>query len=145
MRILGICALAVLVLVGASAVVGAGLVSSTNGGGTIPSPLGGNAHFSLSVRLDDEGHISGHLSYIDTALDFSIHSTSITAYVPSGNEATFLGQDESASAVFEVTVTDGGNPGTSDTFTIAISGPTVPSGFYANAGTLSSGNIHVRE
>ena len=64
-----------------------------------------------------------------------------TSLVIAGNMATFSGTctADDAPCTFTVDVTDNGEPGTNDTFTISVSaGP--PEG-----GTLRSGNIQIHK
>jgi hypothetical protein len=80
----------------------------------------------------------GSLVYDDHGVGFSMKSTSIAGFVP-GCTATFQGAGTSnlGDVVFTATATDNGEPGTSDTFTIAATG------YSGNSGTLGGGNIQV--
>ena len=83
---------------------------------------------------------SGQLEYQNHARDLNIHSISITSVNVSGNTATFSGTCTKNGAgvyTFTVTVEDNGEPGTSDKFTITVSGEPV------EGGLITKGNIQI--
>jgi hypothetical protein len=106
------------------------------GGGSI-NVTGGIGTFGFIVQAQTNGGpVSGDLQYVSHAGD-NVHSLTFTTLVIAGNTATFGGTctDNGAACTFTVNVTDNGEPGTNDTFTISVSGGT-PEG-----GMLRSGNI----
>lgn len=116
-------------------------VAKVTGGGSITVP-GGVGTFSFIVqRKTTTGPISGNLQYVNHASRVKVHSVTFTTLVAAGNAATFGGTCtiNGAPCTFTVEVTDEGEPGTDETFTISVSaGP--PEG-----GTLRSGNIQIHE
>lgn len=85
---------------------------------------------------------SGHLNYWDKEQDIHLVSDSIDSFMQTGpNEVTFTGTGHVGAGVsqFTVKVQDNGEPGTSDTFTIVITG----AGASTRSGTLSQGNIQI--
>jgi len=111
------------------------------GGGSV-DVAGGIATFGFVVeRQTLTGPISGKLQYVNHASGANVRSVALTSLVVTGNSATFGGTctNNGAACTFTVDVTDNGEPGTADTFTISVSGgPT-------EGGTLRSGNIQVHQ
>ena len=107
------------------------------GGGTI-NVVGGIGTFSFIVqRQASTGQLGGQLQYFNHASGAQVRSETITSLMIVGNTATFGGTCtvNGAPCTFTVNVTDNGEPGTTDTFTISVDGgPT-------EGGTLRSGNI----
>ncbi|MBI4168864.1 MAG: cadherin-like domain-containing protein [Acidobacteria bacterium] len=109
------------------------------GGGWISS---GNsrANFGFNATRSLAGQTSGHLTYDDKGAKVKVMSESISSLVLTGNKATFSGSctvNKKSGFTFTVEVTDEGEPGTSDTFTIRLSNG------YATGGTLGGGNIQI--
>ncbi len=112
-----------------------GPIIKVTGGGKID---GKTVNFGFNARSVP----SGHLNYRDRDLDIHLVSDSIDTFVESGtNEVTFTGTGkvDRDPVTFTVTVQDNGEPGTSDTFEIQISGAVNST----RSGTLTSGNIQV--
>ena len=111
------------------------------GGGTI-NVAGGIGSFSFIVqRQASTGQLSGHLQYFNHASGAQVRSDTITSLMIVGNTATFNGicTVNGIPCTFTVNVTDNGEPGTTDTFTISVDGgPT-------EGGTLRSGNILITQ
>jgi hypothetical protein len=111
------------------------------GGGTV-DVVGGIASFSFIVqRQASTGQLSGHLQYFNHASGAQVQNQTITSLTIVGNTATFDGSCtvNGTPCSFRVNVTDNGQPGTNDTFTISVSGgPT-------EGGTLRSGNILITQ
>jgi hypothetical protein len=111
------------------------------GGGTI-DVAGGIGSFSFIVqRQASTGQLSGQLQYFNHASGAQVRSDTITSLMITGNTATFNGicTVNGAPCTFTVNVTDNGEPGTTDTFTISVdAGPT-------EGGTLRSGNILITQ
>jgi hypothetical protein len=111
------------------------------GGGTI-DVVGGIGSFSFIVqRQASTGELGGHLQYFNHASGAQVQSETITSLMIVGNTATFGGTCtvNGAPCTFTVSVTDNGEPGTTDTFTISVDGgPT-------EGGPLRSGNILIAQ
>jgi len=111
------------------------------GGGTI-NVVGGIGSFSFIVqRAASTGALSGRLQYFNHASGAQVQSQSISSLMIIGNTATFGGTCtvNGTSCTFTVNVTDNGEPGTTDTFAISVSGgPT-------EGGTLRGGNILIAQ
>jgi len=113
----------------------------TGGGFIIPTASGAHANFGVKGGVDVNGGFFGHLNYVDHS-DPQLHvkSTSITNYVVVNATTRQIEGTATANGVpvtFTVTVSDAGEPGTSDTFAITLS-----SG-YSASGTLQGGNIQL--
>ena len=87
------------------------------------------------------GPISGNLQYQNHATGSKVKSESFTSFTISGNTATFGGTctDSGVPCTFTVNVTDNGEPGKNDIFTISVNGGPI------QGGTLRSGSIQVRQ
>ena len=110
------------------------------GGGTI-NVVGGIASFHFIVQQQTDGMLSGRLQYINHVSGARVQSVTYTTLVIIANAATFDGSCtvDGAPCTFHVNVTDNGEPGTMDTFTISVSGgPT-------DGGMLRSGNILIAQ
>lgn len=109
------------------------------GGGSI-GVSGGIGNFGFTVqRKDAADPIAGSLNYHNKATGAKVKSSSFTVYAISGNMAVFEGTctNNGASCTFRVIVTDNGEPGATDEFTVSISGGA------EEGGTLRSGNIQI--
>jgi hypothetical protein len=109
------------------------LGSFTSGGGWIPLGTGGKGTFGVIGMVQAGGTFAGHVVYIDHDTGFTFQSTSITDYIP-GCTSVIQGTFGNLGA-FSVIVTDNGEPGTADTFTI------VATGYQGAAGILGGGDI----
>jgi len=110
------------------------------GGGTIDI-AGGIGTFSFIIQRAATGELSGRLQYINHASGNQVQSQTYTSLVIVANAATFDGTCtvNGVPCTFTVNVTDNGEPGTTDTFTISVSGgPT-------EGGILRSGNILINQ
>ena len=106
------------------------------GGGTI-DVVGGIGTFSFIIQRASTGELGGQLQYFNHASGAQVKSETYTSLTIVGNTATFDGTCtvNGTPCTFTVNVTDNGEPGTTDTFTISVSGgPT-------EGGILRSGNI----
>lgn len=110
------------------------------GGGWIDGVLG-KGTFGLTAKVAIDETSSGNLTYQDHGVqDRTVKSTAITSVTVNGNCAQISGMatvDGSGSFGFQVQVCDNGEPGTSDTFSIAMSDG------YVAGGTLRGGNIQI--
>jgi hypothetical protein len=110
------------------------------GGGTI-DVVGGIGTFSFIIQRAETGELSGQLQYINHASGAQVQSVTYTSLTIIGNTATFDGTCtvDGTPCTFTVNVTDNGEPGTTDTFTISVDGgPT-------EGGVLRSGNILITQ
>jgi hypothetical protein len=103
------------------------------GGGSIAVP-GGKGTFGFVGGTQPDGTQAGHLVYIDHGVqNLSVQSTSVTS---NGCVIQGSGTSDTGPVTFTVTVTDRGEPGTNDTFSIQI-----PERAYSQTGSLEGGNI----
>jgi hypothetical protein len=104
---------------------------------------GVKSNFGLNVyRKSSMSTIRGNLNYLNKTTGEHVKSVQITSFQIMGNTATFSGTctNNGMACMFTVSVQDNGNPGKGkDTF--QISGI----GVISNSGTLSGGNIKVRQ
>jgi hypothetical protein len=101
---------------------------------------GGVGNFGFIVqRKDAADPIKGRLNYHNKASGTKIKDSSFTSLAISGNMALIEGTctNNGASCTFRVTVTDNGEPGDTDEFTISISGG------GEEGGQMRSGNIQI--
>jgi hypothetical protein len=83
----------------------------------------------------------GSFGYDDPGTPFSIHSSKITSLSFNGNQAQFTGTakvGKKSTISFTINVTDNGDPGTNDFFSLQVSNG------YSASGFLTSGNISLR-
>jgi hypothetical protein len=110
------------------------------GGGSIRVARG-FATFGFVVQQEKDGGVKGQLQYLNHASRTKVHIREFTSLLIVGKTATFAGSGtiNRLPGSFTVTVTDEGEPGRNDRFSISISGgPT-------EEGTLRSGNIHIHK
>ena len=110
------------------------------GGGSI-RVAEGFASFGFEVQQKKDGRVKGQLEYVNHASGTKIKIREFTSLLIIGNTATFAGTGtiNRLPGSFIVTVTDEGEPGRNDRFSISISGgPT-------EEGALRSGNIQIHE
>jgi hypothetical protein len=111
------------------------------GGGWITTSSGAKGNFSVDGGATN-GVYWGHLNYKDQGTGMQAKATSITAYqVGATPNARHIEGTAQISGVdgytFAVDVTDNGEPGTNDTFSISLSNG------YQAGGSLSGGNIQL--
>ncbi len=108
------------------------------GGGWITGPNGAKANFGVAGGIRN-GSFWGHLEYIDHGDGTKVHGTGVTAYkILGSNTREIDGTAEvngTSGFTYQVIVTDNGEPGRNDTFSITLSNG------YAAGGTLQGGNI----
>jgi hypothetical protein len=109
------------------------------GAGAIPGASGGTASFSLGVFADRDGGVA----YRDEGAGVHFRSTEIrsVSFDDAAHSVTIvgLGTSDGADVGFTVAVTDVGEPGGQDRFTITLTGDDG----YSNTGTLVRGNAQV--
>jgi len=114
-------------------------VGKVTGGGAIHVTGGiGTFHFVVQRQTAD-GSIHGALHYVNHASGTKVHSVTFDSLVITGDMATFRGTctNNGVPCIFTANVTDGGGPGTNDSFTISVDADP-PEG-----GTLRSGSIQI--
>lgn len=104
------------------------------GGGYVLGPGGGKANFAIAAR-DGNPADWGHLLYSDKATPFRAKGRPVGAAI-SDTTAEIWGTSDKGD--FKVKVTDLGEPGNQDTFTITI-------GSYYAGGVLEGGNIQIHK
>jgi hypothetical protein len=113
--------------------------SVTAGGWITGTPSSARANFG--VNASDPAAPSGHLNYLDHGIGIHVSSTSITAYAIVNATTRQIQGTCTINGVggftFTATLNDLGEPGTSDTFSIALSNG------YVASGTLQGGNVQV--
>ena len=116
-------------------------VGKVTGGGSI-DVTGDIGMFGFVVqRQAADASIQGDLQYVNHATGTKVRSVTFTSLSIAGTTATFGGTctNNGVPCAFTVDVTDTGEPGAADTFTISVSGrPT-------EGGTLRSGNIQIHQ
>lgn len=100
---------------------------------------GAKANFGLNAR--DPSAPSGHVNYFDHGIRLHVRSTGITSYtIVNATTRRIEGTavlNDGTTVTFVVIVTDLGEPGTSDTFSISLSNG------YSASGTLAGGNVKI--
>jgi len=110
------------------------------GGGSI-RVAGGFASFGFIVQQKKDDRVTGQLQYVNHASGTKVHIREFTSLLIVGKTATFAGSGtiNRLPGSFTVTVTDEGEPGRNDRFSISISGgPT-------EEGNLRGGNIQIHK
>jgi len=111
----------------------------TAGGWITGTPSGARANLGLVAR--DPAAPSGSVNYVDHGDDIHVKSTGITAYTIVDDTTRQIEGTATVNGVetvtFVVVVTDLGEPGTSDTFSITLSNG------YSASGTLEGGNVKI--
>ena len=119
---------------------GSGSIFVSNDAAAILSS-GGQATFSLHVDKGKKGKTQGNFTYSDPAAPLSFSAAKLSSLVITGNHAQFSGKaklGKKSKITFTVDVTDNGDPGTLDTFSISVSTG------YSAGGNLNSGNIQIQ-
>ena len=115
----------------------------TGGGWIDETPNANRADFGFKVGVDHAGDFAGQLNYVDRRADVHLKAESITSYIAIDavtREFTGTARINGESGfTFTVTVSDVDEPGTADSFEIAVS-----SG-YAAGGVLEGGNIQLHD
>jgi hypothetical protein len=116
------------------------LTGLTTGGGWIVLSSGGKGSFGFAGGIKPDGTFTGHLVWINQDTGLRVTSTSLIAFAP-GCSSTITGSGDSnfGPVNFTVTVTDSGEPGSNDTFSIVVTGSVSDS----QSGTLAGGDIQV--
>jgi hypothetical protein len=111
------------------------------GGGWIDSPSGGRANFAVAGGIKN-GAFWGHLQYVDHGPGGPrVSGTGVTDYEitnPTTRHIEGHAAINDGSGSYKVDVSDQGEPGTNDTFSLQLS----PTGYWAG-GNLRGGNIQL--
>lgn len=110
----------------------------TGGGWITGTPSGTRANFGVAGGIKN-GAFWGHLTYIDHGGP-KVQGTGVTAYTVTGDVSRHIegtAEIDGVSGTYKVDVTDAGEPGRDDTFSIELS-----TGYRAS-GTLRGGNIQL--
>jgi hypothetical protein len=110
------------------------------GGGSI-SASGDRANFGVAGGIKQNG-LWGHLTYIDHGTGMKVKGTGVTAYTITGQNSRHIegtAEIDGVSGTYSVDLTDQGEPGRNDTFTIRLSNG------YVASGKLTGGNIQLHK
>ncbi len=115
---------------------GGGTGCKVTGGGSIASGSQ-EGKFTVSARST----LAGNVAYRDAAEGVDFRSSTLSTVTCSGSSATITGSGYNGNdpTTFTVEVTDAGEPGASDMFSIELGDG------YSRSGTLTRGNLKVRE
>ena len=110
--------------------------------GTISGPNENQVSFEVDgriVMMKKKNRIIGNVAFEDPAVPFSFRSMKVTVLTFNGNQAHLAGSGKigKMKVSFTVDVTDNGQPGTNDFFSIHFSNG------YSASGFLTSGNISI--
>jgi hypothetical protein len=118
-----------------------GTPGKITGGG---AQLANGVNFGFNVRSGDGSNVDGSLQYNDKNAGIKLHSNSMTFLQILGDSISGkfrgTGTANGQSVTFEIQVTDNGEPGKNDWFSISI-----PELGYEASGTLAKGNIQVHK
>lgn len=117
----------------------------TGGGWITGTPSGAKGNFGAAGGIKKNNALWGHLTYIDHGLGLKVKGTGVTAYVIVGDPQTSTTRridgtanlNGQAGFTYTVVVSDNGEPGRNDTFSISLSNG------YSASGTLAGGNIQL--
>ena len=111
----------------------------TGGGYITGTPSGSRGNFGVAGGIKNGG-LWGHLNYLDHGSAMHVKGTAVTSYVvvnKTTRRITGTAQINGAAGTYVVVVSDEGEPGTNDTFTITLSNG------YTAWGKLVGGNIQL--
>jgi len=110
----------------------------TGGGWISPDASGTRDNFGVAGGIKNDG-LWGHLTYIDHGNGMKVKGTAVTGYKvtgPTSREITGTAEVNGVDGVgYTVDVTDNGEPGRDDTFSITLANG------YSASGKLAGGNI----
>jgi Kelch motif/Galactose oxidase, central domain len=113
--------------------------TKVKGDGTI-SRQGNRVTFHLRASLSDDSTRADSFSFCDPAADACLTNAGVRNLSIDGNTAAFNGTarlDNGTKVQYDVSVTDNGRPGTSDTISIELNDG------YSASGTLTTGDIRI--
>src|SRR3989449_972392 len=121
----------------------------TGGGWITGTPSGARANFAVAGGMKN-GALWGHLTFIDHGSGRKVKGTGVTAYSapdpvnnPTLRHIEGTADIDGASGRYAVDVTDNGEPGRKDTFSIRLFSDGASTPFYTAEGLLAGGNIQL--
>ena len=121
--------------------------SVTGGGWIVETPSDGRANFGFVAGTNTDGSLFGHLNYVDREADLHVRSTGVVSYTVVDADTRTIVYDvviDGVAATATVVVSDLGEPGWDDTFSITLSTGYVASGDLGGAGS-GGGNIAIHD
>jgi len=113
----------------------------TGGGWITGTPSGAKGTFGVAGGIKN-GALWGHLTYIDHGTNMKVKGTGVTAYTVTGPTTRHIegtAEIDGRSGSYQVDVSDNGEPGRKDTFSIMLSNR------YSASGLLIGGNIQLHQ
>ena len=113
----------------------------TGGGWITGTPSGERGTFGVAGGIKNGG-LWGHLTYIDHGTNMKVKGTGVTAYTVTGPTTRHIegtADINGRSGSYQVDVSDNGEPGRNDMFSITLS-----DGYHAS-GSLAGGNIQLHK
>lgn len=113
----------------------------TGGGWITGTPSGERGTFGVAGGIKN-GALWGHLTYIDHGTNMKVKGTGVTAYTVTGPTTRHIegtAEIDGRSGSYQVDVSDNGEPGRKDTFSIMLSNR------YSASGLLIGGNIQLHQ
>ena len=113
----------------------------TGGGWITGTPSGERGTFGVAGGIKNGG-LWGHLTYIDHGTNMKVKGTGVTAYTVTGPTTRHIegtADINGRSGSYQVDVSDNGEPGRKDTFSIMLSNG------YSASGLLIGGNIQLHQ
>ena len=113
----------------------------TGGGWITGTPSGEKGTFGVAGGIKN-GALWGHLTYIDHGTNMKVKGTGVTAYTVTGPTTRHIegtAEIDGRSGSYQVDVSDNGEPGRKDTFSIMLSNR------YSASGLLIGGNIQLHQ
>ena len=113
----------------------------TGGGWITGTPSGAKGTFGVAGGIKN-GALWGHLTYIDHGTNMKVKGTGVTAYTVTGPTTRHIegtAEIDGRSGSYQVDVSDNGEPGRKDTFSIMLSNG------YSASGLLIGGNIQLHQ
>jgi hypothetical protein len=115
---------------------------ATGGGFITGTPSGAKGNFGVGGGIKNDGTLWGHLEYIDHGPNGpKVHGTGVTKYVILSSTTREIDGAAQVNGLdgltYKVVVTDNGEPGTNDSFSIQLSNG------YSAGGKLGGGNIKI--
>jgi hypothetical protein len=110
------------------------------GGGWILGPSGARANFAVAGGIKNRG-LWGHLEYHDHGTGLKVHGTSVTVYTGTGTTRHIEGTADigGMAGTYSADVTDNGEPGRADIFTLRLSNG------YTASDAVQGGNIQLHK
>ena len=113
----------------------------TGGGWITGTPSGERGTFGVAGGIKNGG-LWGHLTYIDHGTNMKVKGTGVTAYTVTGPTTRHIegtAEIDGRSGSYQVDVSDNGEPGRNDMFSIMLSNG------YSASGLLIGGNIQLHQ